>query len=336
MRAAVNAFALFGAVLALHMLPAAAEEEGAGPERRKQEGEDQWVPSLAIISGMTVQDWDGEVESEICRDCTFPDQAGEEALRPFIKGDDRDVTPYVGGSLELMSPALPIPTSPRLFVGGEFLSAFGTNREVAGEGDPGLLRSPLPEGAEDSTPYGENAAIGQGSTTKAEIDKFVYGAHAGISFPVELFERALRIKPMFAWIRYDVDVKGKVVDAECQASFLFGSTNCNDKVGNGFQRGVTLRDDDSDTFDGIGPGLDVEMDTGRFGPLGTSLFAGARLYKILGSRKIKLSDSGSHDDVLGQDQTRARWSFEMDDWMYRIGLGIRFQWLGNPGPDLED
>jgi hypothetical protein len=339
MRVAVNAFALIGAALTLQApLAAMAEEQDTGSERRKQDGEDQWVPSLAIVSGLTVQDWDGDVESEICPDCTFPSPQAE-ALRPFDKGDDRDVTPYVGGSVELMTPALPIPMSPRLFIGGEFLSAFGTDRDVAGEGDPkSPLESPLPPGA-DNTPYGEDSVIGQGSVTSAEIDKFVYGAHAGIAFPVEIYGRALRIKPMFAWIRYDVDVSGKVVDAECLEN-IFGTTQCNENLASGFLRnspdGIVLRDDESDTFDGIGPGVDVEMDTGRFGPLGTSLFAGARLYKILGNRKIKLSDTASYDDVIGQDETRARWSYEVDDWIYRIGIGIRFQWLGTPGPDLED
>lgn len=338
MRVAVNAFALIGAALALQApLAAMAEDQDAGSERRKQDGEDQWVPSFAIVSGLTVQEWDGEAESEICPGCTFPNPQAE-ALRPFEKGDDRDVTPYVGGSLELMTPALPIPTSPRLFIGGEFLSAFGTDRDIAGEGDPSTpLQSPLPEGAEN-TPFGEDAVIGQGSVTKAEIDKFVYGAHAGIAFPVEIYGRALRIKPMFAWIHYEVDVSGKVTDAEC-APFLNG-TQCNENLPSGFLRnspdGILLKDDDSDTFDGIGPGVDVEMDTGRFGPLGTSLFAGARLYKILGSRKIKLSATQSYDDQLGQDETRGRWSYEVDDWIYRIGIGIRFQWLGTPGPDLED
>jgi hypothetical protein len=68
------------------------------------------------------------------------------------------------------------------------------------------------------------------------------------------------------------------------------------------------------------------MDIGRFGPLGTSLFAGARFYYILGEREIAFGDSQPYDDQLGTDQTRARWSFEADPWIYRLGLGLRFQW----------
>ena len=88
-----------------------------------------------------------------------------------------------------------------------------------------------------------------------------------------------------------------------------------------------------------GPGLDLEMDTGRFGPLGTSLFLGARFYRILGNRKIELSDSQSFPqefladgvtpaDGLGPVETNARFRFEVDPWNYRVGIGLRFYWLG--------
>ena len=67
---------------------------------------------------------------------------------------------------------------------------------------------------------------------------------------------------------------------------------------------------------------------------------GARLYRILGDRDVELSDRGSYPveigDPLPPADARARWSYEVDEWIYRVGLGIRFQWLGNPGPDLDE
>lgn len=83
---------------------------------------------------------------------------------------------------------------------------------------------------------------------------------------------------------------------------------------------------------GIGPSLDIEMDTGRLGPLSTSLFLGARFYRIVGGRKVKFdSEVETFDDVLGQDSAVGHFNFEVDEWMYRIGVGLRFQWLGSKG-----
>ena len=99
------------AILALHAaLPVALAAQG-------QVRPDRWVPSVALISGITLQEWDGAVSSEICRGCSFPDPKAAEPLRDPDESDDLDVTPYFGGNLELMTPQLPLPGSPRLFVG---------------------------------------------------------------------------------------------------------------------------------------------------------------------------------------------------------------------------
>lgn len=325
MRALVNIFALLSAgaalLAALPAARAAGEEAGA---RSSQKGDDRWVPSLAVISGLTVQEWNGSVSSQTCPGCTLP-SPNAVPLRNPASGGDRDVSPYVGGNFELMSPALPIPTSPRLFIGGDLFAAFGTERSVAQEGDPGRLRSPLPPGA-GNTPFGEDSVLGQGSATQAELDTTVYGAHAGISFPFELYGRALRVKPLFAWIRYQVDVKGLLADPQCTVQL--NSTQCNTDLANGFLRSTRLESKGDDRFDGIGPGVDLEMDTGQFGPLGTSLFIGGRLYRLMGNRKVELGALAEFNDALGPAESSARWSFEIDKWMYRVGIGMRFQWLG--------
>ena len=332
MRAAVNFVAHTCAALALltaFPVHRAAAQDGGRLAGSGQDGGDRWVPSLAIIGGVTVQDWSGAVESEICRGCPIPDPlAREEPLRDPATGSDLDVTPYIGGNLELMTPELPIPSSPRLFVGGEVAAAVGVSRILAQEGEPGTIESPLPEAGSGNRGFSEDTALGQGSETVAQLGNVIYGANAGVAFPFELYGRALRLKTSFAWIRYEIDVEGLVVDAECQP-VPPGRTECNDNLPNGFLREIRLQGSGSGTFDGIGPGLDIEMDIGRFGPLGTSLFAGARFYYILGEREIAFGDSQPYDDQLGTDQTRARWSFEADPWIYRLGLGLRFQWLGS-------
>jgi len=97
----------------------------------------------------------------------------------------------------------------------------------------------------------------------------------------------------------------------------------------GFLRETILTASGSQRFNGIGPGLDVEMDAARFGPVGSSLFLGARAYYIPGDRTISFGTVESYDDQLGTDLAAAQFEVEVDPWLFRAHVGIRFLWLGS-------
>lgn len=331
---------------------AAAGAEPGEPE--EPESARRWLPSIAVISGATIQDWQGESRATFVPDLsTLPMDAPPEAVQNAMDqafdqrtdGSDRDITAFMGGSLELMTPTLPLPLSPRLFVGGELTAYFGTLRGVATDGEVGDLRSAQ---ANEAAAFPEQSTLGQGSEVRGEVDTLVYGAHAGIAFPVELLGHRLRIKPSFAWIRYDIEFEGRFAKAECRR---FNSFNFLDRRGcspsnDGFLREVTGQASDAETFDGIGPGLDVELDTGRVGPLGTSLFVAARVYRILGEREFEIDgptqefafvDDVSSESAFGTPEetgalpggtASSRFSFDIDPWVYRVGVGLRIHWVG--------
>ena len=331
MKNGANVFLTIGAIVALRALfPIAslATDGGELEESAKQAGEDRWVPSLAITSGVTIQKQEGFMNSVLFEDgspTSIP-------LRGFVKGNDTAVSPFVGGALELMAPALPIPTRPRLFVSGEILPTFASDRDVALEGDPGCVRGSEPDVPcardEDGSRvrgFGEDAVNGVGSSTSAQIDTLVFGASLGVAFPLQFGKRQLRIKPSIGWINYEVEAEGFVVDAACDPV-----TRCTD-VGPtpGFLRETILSGSDSQRFNGIGPGLDVELDTGRYGPLGVSLFMGGRAYAIVDDRTISFGATQTYDDQLGMDVAEAQFEVEVDSWIYRAHVGIRFHWLGD-------
>jgi hypothetical protein len=258
-----------------------------------------------------------------------------------------------------MSPALPIPTRPRFFVGGEFLPTFSNDHEVAGKGDPGCIRGPRvdssgnrepctttlpgPPNARDFT-FTEDSAQGQGVSTTTTFDLLTWGANFGVAFPAQIYRRQLRIKPSFAWINYKVESSGLMVDAAClPVAGPLGPTRCNptqapssitpnpNPTVPGFVRETALAGSGSQTFNAIGPGLDIELDVARFNNwLGVSLFMGARAYRTLGDRSIEYGTSQAYSDVLGNDVAFANWEVEIAPWMYRGHVGIRFQWLGLP------
>jgi hypothetical protein len=341
-RKVANVFLTIGVAVALQAMVSVASLATDGGELEKpsrQAGEDRWVPSLAITSGVTVQQQEGSVNSVL-----FEDGSDSPVLlQGFFDGDDVAVSPFVGGALELMAPALPIPTRPRLFVSGEILPTFASDRDLALEGDPGCIRGPKPGAPcarDGGDPFDESGLNGEGSKTSAQVDTLVYGASLGVAFPVRVGKRQLRIKPSVGWIHYKIEAEALVVDAACnpvdRCTDVSG-TELNPKpppffiptVDTGFLRERTLTASGSQRFNGIGPGLDVELDTGRFGPLGVSLFMGGRAYAIVDDRTISFSATASYNDQLGTDDATALFEAKVDPWMFRAHVGIRFHYLGN-------
>jgi len=266
-----------------------AVDGGDAEEPTKQAGEDRWVPSLAIIGGVTIQQQDGNSDS-------------------FMVDLNSNST------------------------SGEILPTFAADRDLAVEGNPSCIRGPEPNapcaskpGGLSGTSFNAENANGQGSSLITQVDTLVFGANLGVAFPVEVLERQLRIKPSVGWISYEVEADGLVVDAACgDPNSIPPSTRCND-----FLREMTLAASDSQRFNGIGPGVDVEMDAGQLGPLGVSLFLGGRAYAIVGDRDMSFSDTKSYDDQLGTDDATALFEVKVDPWIFRAHVGIRFHYLGN-------
>ena len=333
----------------------------------------RWIPSLAITSGITFQTQDSEVESRCLfgggpaafnqsTSCKFvqypmlPDTSG--TLRPPDNGSDWAVSPFVGGSAQLMTPALAwVPGRPRVFAFGEVLPTFAATRDIAQEGDPDGFElpqsgtGPSPPVVVDPRPgigfvpgYTQAAITGVGSQTSSTVDTWTWGAGMGLAFPFEFRGRQLRIKPSFGWFRYRVDVEGLVLVALKDDPPAGVGANVRDCVylpnvlapTSASCSGIRLEQSASQSFDGIGPGLELEMDAFRWGPIGASLFLAGAAYRVLGERKVEFSASAQYPAQstpgfpggIPADSYVANWSFEVKPWIKRAGVGIRFHFLG--------
>jgi hypothetical protein len=346
MRKRASTFVTLCALIALRIsLPAAALASGGDQgAHSRQAGEDRWVPSFSLTSGLLLQTQSGAANSVLFEDMVVPPAE----LRGAVAGDDLVLAPFFGFSLDVMTPALEIPTRPRFFFGAELIPTFGVDRDLAFEGSPDCVRGPLPTdppcaSLEDGTrriPYGEDQANGLGTRTTATIDTLTYGAYLGASFPLKLGKREIRIKPSVAFMSYRVNGVGNVVDVACDVDPSDPSamdqctdiTVINQFVGTikvpGLRREMTLEADAPKRFYGIGPGLDIEMDTGRFGPVGAAIFVGGRAYAVLGERAFAFGTRESYDDAFGMDTAVAGFAIEVDPWIFRAHVGLRFQWLG--------
>ena len=215
MRSRVN-HVVVACALTFAIAPRAFAAEGAAL------GDAQWVPSLGITSGVFVGTQSG-AQSSTRQD----EETGTlQELRVPASGDDRVVSPWVGGSLEIMTPAF-FPRV-RFFATAEVLPTFAPERLVAQEGQAERIRGPdvgavlareedefhFTEGAPGQSvgprplalAFGEVEANGQGMRTMAQLDQLAWGAKIGASFSFEVRGRELRIKPSIGYLHYKVGV----------------------------------------------------------------------------------------------------------------------------------
>ena len=270
---------------------------------------------------------------------------GGSSIRIFVNGE---YLPSFGADLDVAKAG--DPKGLVLPQAGYFLQRFC---------DPNASPPGSPFGPGCNCPYGfgcfpEEAITGVGSRTTANIGQDVFGAAIGVAVPFEFLGRRFLLKPSFGWIRYDIDVDGTVLRA-MKFPHDTGPGSLPRIRPVPVIRVVELRDTATQAFNAIGPGLELEMEVHQAGPVETSLFLDARGYRVLGNREIKLSDSTTAScpgpviiepppgfdpgivnffcnlsSQFGSEPGNysADWSYKLDPWLYRVGLGLRFRWTG--------
>jgi hypothetical protein len=211
MKALVNAALLATLVTLLAGMAVAEPSETAGSqvwgsgEVQPRDESELWVPSLAITSGILVEDAEASVVSTL--------RANEDP--PFFddSGADTLIGPLVSGSLELMAPAWGDHWGrPRLFAHAGAGGNFAFERDVAKAGAPGTLE--LPDSGLLVPPVGEPGVVsGQGSTTSVQPRHLLLSAGGGIAFSFDAWGRRFRIKPSAEYLREEVEVTGVVSGA---------------------------------------------------------------------------------------------------------------------------
>lgn len=280
--------------------PIAAEQ---GTDETREAG--RWVPALSASSGASVVPQ---------RDATVDSTA-----RGRFAGDARSVFPYVGLSAELMTPALAASAGrPRLFLHGDAALSFDSEQNIVQDGVPGALEIPVldPDGPGPAPPRVDiplGAIRGVGSATQAEVEPWVFSAGVGIAFSLEARGRTLRFKPSLEYRHEQTKLTTLVSAAESIADT--GVCPC---------RTGELSARKQESYHGIGPGLEVELDAARTGPFMLTVFISGQAYRTLSDRTIRLHAEGSFDDgkPLAVESTVTR-----DPWSFRGGVGLRFRWL---------
>lgn len=288
---------------------------------------DGWTPAASVWGGFLFTEMQSSlVSSDVLGPAAFSPPQLEQPIQPPGDGEDLQPAPFIGGSLELMTPALieDLPGRPRLFVHGGATANFAQEDDLTRRLDPRpelSIPDSLLTGPNDTAPNlpAENI-LGQGSRATVRIEPLAFSAGIGIALEVPVFDRIVRIKPSVEYFSYEVEASGIV-----NRAVAIESAGSNPDELSDFRR-ILLEYKRTKRFHGIGPGLEIESDVARVGPFVTSVYATGRLYSILGGRQIdQVAFNDSASDPQAQREN-VRSSTEVDRWAYRAGVGLRLHW----------
>lgn len=269
--------------------------------------QDRWVPSVGLTMGFTSQKQDGDVSSDVFAfGQFFP-------FRPTDSSSQYMNLLNVGGSFELQTPRLlNYKWSPSLFFGGEFLHTSSQRRSIAREGDPSAT---LTEPEQPTFP--DTAILGQGSELTSDADNVQYGATVGLSFPVDVGDWQVSIKPSARYIKQKFNYTGIVSNGDRQGILPAPPPTFV----------LLMQATESKDVHAVGPGLEIEVGAARIKSLAASVFVSGGAYRVLSDRSVKMTSTGQTNPSNGLGY-RATWSAELDRWIYGANVGIRIKWLG--------
>lgn len=286
----------------------------AADDARSEWEDDRWVPSLAVSMGFTSQQIEGSVQSK----------------RTVIGFDIFDVRDadynqkylnaiHAGGLFELQTPAVPIPyVHPRIFFGGEVYNVSSQRRSIAREGDP----QPILGEPEGNGPFTALELLGRGSETTVDLDNIQFGAHIGVSFPVQVGDWRISIKPSARYLRQELQFRGIVSEGRRGANDM-------DSVSRSIPTNRILLLGSEDTIlHAVGPGLEIEIEAGGVRSLAASVFISGGAYRVLSDDEVNFSMTGRDSNGTGFTTYTGIWSADIDPWVYRASLGMRIKWTG--------
>lgn len=282
----------------------------------------RWVPSLAIISGLAAQRAQGSITTtNVVGDPTtapipsntpqpiIPSPSGTAPIT--ISARTRMMAPYIGGSFELMTPAwFDVVTSPRFYAHVDVNYAFGPVYYIPKVGNPGPFARPSNPAIINFT---STSVQGQGGSLSAEVDPLLVMAGAGFVFTFEAADRTFRVKPSFEYVREEIKISGLVRRAVGPPP-SGGSTSLDNF------RAITLSVDQTLVYNGLGAGLEFEMDTMRAGPFMLTLFTNAKGWNFLDNQMYTFESSNSYGEG-------AWFQFLKNEWAFAGSLGLRFRWV---------
>ncbi len=312
------------AVLLLATSEAAAERDralDAGFQRSQRRADSRWVPAVSIQSGLLVHERDGFTQGQL-------------DLKPTEQeGDTRALSGLLGGSAEIATPRIDfIPARPRFFAHADLFYSLDSDESITNQSKPGDPITDLSIQLENNAAV--SGAIGTGLSLRSQSEPLILSGGLGLSFETDLAGRRLRIKPSLEWMFQRDEFRLDYADVEAVG---FNPLRCTPRC-----RAVSTSNQETEDFHSLGPGIEVELDTGRMGDFTLSIFTQFRALRILGDRKFDIQATGSWftrtltnppqreivsiDPALGRADSTATSTYRRDPWGFYAAAGIRIIW----------
>ena len=290
----------------------------AGFQRSQRRTDSRWMPAVSIQSGLLVHERDGFSQSQ---------ERGEQ------EGDTRALFGLLGGSAEIATPRIDfIPARPRLFAHADLFYSLDSDESITNESKPGDPITDLSIQLENNAAV--SGAIGTGTSLRSQSEPLILSGGLGLSFETELAGRRLRIKPSLEWMFQRDEFRLDFAHVETVG---FDPLRCTPRC-----RAVSTSNQETEGFHSLGPGLEVELDTGRMGDFTLSIFTQFRALRILGDRKFDIQATGSWftrtltnppvreivsiDPAPGRADSTATSTYRRDPWGFYAAAGIRILW----------
>jgi hypothetical protein len=167
-------------------------------------------------------------------------------------------------------------------------------------------------------------------------------AAIGLAIPTTIRGKRVYFKPWVGWLRQGIIANGVVKHHDKDDVTPF------DDALNPFGpnlRTVELQAHGADFYNGVGPGLEIELVTGRFGWVRPSVYISGGAYRLVDNEPLVLRAFERTPALppilppptnpplwlssgLPATDYAAEWTVTVDDWTYRAGVGLRIMWLG--------
>jgi hypothetical protein len=292
-----------------------------------------FVPSLGVAASFVSIGGNGTIENSVLR----PAQGTDPELRRNAIGSESVDFVIYGLTLGLDSPRITfVPTAPRITGRIGLSSGLRAGIDLALSGSPGKLEHPAKPSPEFDVIL-QDEIKGQGSSINASFGSYFLNGNLGLGFETSIFDRTLRIRPSFEWTLFQMRLHGLTHSANRPGGQGRGLTSNLETVCSprpapcSFPtQFIDLDGRGRKQLGGIGPGLELEFEGSRFGPIVTALTLSGQAYRIYGDRVRRLSHSFSDSTVypatLSVPSGTADWTAKFHRWTYRAGLGIQFYW----------
>ena len=315
-------------MVAFLMVAGTASSESGSRARSAHDGElDRWILSAGIEGGVYGHSADGDfsgtpIVGPRATNINFFSDAGPNIVD--ASEDSADIfAGLVGPTFEVMTPApFDIATQPRLFMGVSILAVLTQETSVVRLGAPDeyAIREPFPP--RNVQFIGERILVGPGTQVTSQHQGVQLHIALGTALTFDWGEHRIRVKPSVEYSRTENQISAvanraiRVVNVDPLTPDGRGRIRSLDHF-----RLLTLVDDFTEVYHGLGPALEIEYETdNRFGPFLVSLFLKGSASHIFGDLETEFAIENPEFPAES-----VRFKYKNDAWAYKATTGVRFR-----------